>query len=132
MHAAFDPDWFDRYLEAFAACGRGESDDLESLLEYYDVPLLLSSDAAAVTLATAEQVLGFVRSQVETMRADRYDRSETLASEAVALNRTCALHTAEFSRHRRDGTEIGRFRATYLITTGESGRRLSALVLHSA
>ena len=27
--------WFDDYLRAFAACGRGDSDDVERLLAYY-------------------------------------------------------------------------------------------------
>jgi hypothetical protein len=36
--------WFDAYLAAFAACGRGESDDVRLLLRYYGVPLVLSTD----------------------------------------------------------------------------------------
>jgi hypothetical protein len=28
--------WFEEYLRAFAACGRGESDDRGMLLHYYD------------------------------------------------------------------------------------------------
>ena len=33
--------WFGEYLDAFAACGRGES-DAASLLAYYGVPLLVT------------------------------------------------------------------------------------------
>jgi hypothetical protein len=57
-------------------------------------------------------------------------RSETLDSEVVAINATSALHTAEFSRRRADGTEIGRLRATYLIIDGSDGRRICALAVH--
>jgi hypothetical protein len=35
--------WFAGYLNAFAACGRGES-DTAALLTYYGVPLLLTTD----------------------------------------------------------------------------------------
>jgi hypothetical protein len=42
--------WFNDYLLAFAACGRGASDDLGALIDYYGVPLLLTTDADAVTL----------------------------------------------------------------------------------
>jgi hypothetical protein len=36
--------WFaEEYLDAFAACGRGER-DAASLLDYYGVPLLLATD----------------------------------------------------------------------------------------
>jgi hypothetical protein len=123
--------WFDEYLRTFATCGRGESQDLRTLMQYYGVPLLLSSDEAAVALTTEDEVLNAVRRQIEGMRAAAYDRSETLRSEMVALNATSALHTAEFSRQRTDGSEIGRLRATYLITVGPHGRRISALVVHA-
>jgi uncharacterized NTF2-like protein DUF6841 len=123
--------WFDEYLRAFAACGRGERDDLHVLLRYYGVPLLLSTDEAALALDSEEAVLNAARQQVEGMRAVSYDRSETLESEIVALNATSAIHTAAFSRRRADGSEIGRLRATYLITEGQAGRRISALAVHS-
>ena len=123
--------WFDEYLRAFAACGRGDSDDLEVLLQYYGVPLLLSTDEAALTLTTADEVLSVARRQFEGLRAENYDRSEALNSEVVALNATSALSTVDFSRRRKDGSEIGRLRATYLITDGENGRRISALVVHT-
>jgi hypothetical protein len=35
--------WFGEYLDTFASCGRGES-DFASLLAYYGVPLLLTTD----------------------------------------------------------------------------------------
>lgn len=123
--------WFDEYLRTFATCGRGESDDLRTLMQYYGVPLLLSNDEAAVALTSEDEVLKAVRRQIEGMRAAGYDRSETLHSEMVALNATSALHTADYSRQRTDGSEIGRLRATYLITDGPHGRRISALVVHA-
>jgi hypothetical protein len=122
--------WFDEYLGAFTACGRGESDDLRTLLHYYGVPLVLTSDEAAVALTTEDEVLNAVRRQIEGMRAAGYNRSETLSSEVVAINATSALHTAEFSRRRADGSEIGRLRVTYLITVCANGRRISALAVH--
>jgi uncharacterized NTF2-like protein DUF6841 len=122
--------WFDQYLAAFAACGRGESDDLATLLRYYAVPLVLSTDEAAVALTSKAQVLNALGGQIEGMRAAGYDRSETLDSEVIAINATSALHTAEFSRRRPDGGEIGRLRATYLITDGTDGRRIAALAVH--
>ena len=122
--------WFDEYLAAFAACGRGESGDLATFLRYYGVPLVLSTDEAAVALTSEEQVLDALGGQIEGMRAAGYDRSETLDSEVVAINATSALHTAGFSRRRADGAEIGRIRATYLITDGSDGRRISALAVH--
>ena len=122
--------WFDEYLRAFAACGRGESDDLRSLLRYYGVPLVLTTDVGAFGLTTDEQVLTGLAQQVDGMRAEGYDRSEMLSSDWAALNASSALHTAGFSRRRADGSEIGRLRVTYLVTDGPQGRRISALAVH--
>ncbi len=123
--------WFDEYLRAFAACGRGESDDLRVLLEYYGVPLFLTSDAAAVALVTEDDVLDAVREQVAGMRAAGYHRSETLHFETIPLNATSAIHMAGFARRRADGGEIGRLRIGYLLTDGPSGLRISALAVRS-
>jgi len=123
--------WFDQYLAAFAACGRGESDDLNALLEYYGVPLIVATDDAARALTSAEDVTGFARHQVEGMRAASYDRTEMLHTEVTTLNATSALYRAALARQRADGSEIGRLGATYLITAGPEGLRMSALAVHA-
>lgn len=72
-----------------------------------------------------------IRGQIDGMRAAGYDRSETLQTDIVGVSATTVLYTAEFSRQRADRSEIGRLRATYLITLSASGRRISALAVHS-
>jgi hypothetical protein len=123
--------WFDQYLTALAARGRGESDDLHALLEYYGVPLVVATDDAARALTAREDVLGFARQQVDGMRATDYDHTETIESEANVLNMTSVLYRAEFARQRANGSEIGRLGVTYLITDGSEGLRISALAIHS-
>ena len=122
--------WFDEYLGAFAACGRGER-DTASLLGYYGVPLLLSTDDGFFALANGDQVVAAVQQQVDGMRAAGYGRSEILRSHVAVLNATSALYQGTFSRHRSDGGEISRLTATYLVTDGPAGRRISALAVHS-
>ncbi|MGZ6833600.1 MAG: DUF6841 family protein, partial [Mycobacteriaceae bacterium] len=48
--------WFGAYLNAFAACGRGES-QASSLIAYYGVRLLVSTDEGFAALATGEEVV---------------------------------------------------------------------------
>ena len=48
--------WFGEYLEAFAMCGRGES-DTGSLLAYCGVPLLLTTEEGSYALTSAGQVV---------------------------------------------------------------------------
>ena len=122
--------WFGEYLDAFAACGRGEN-DTGSLLEYYGVPLLLTTDNGFFALTSDDQVVAALQPQVDGMRAAAYDRSEILQSEVTVLNFTSALYRGTFSRQRSDGREISRLTATYLVTDGAAGRRISVLAVHS-
>ena len=121
--------WFESYLRAYAACCRGDSEDARQPLEYFGVPLLLTTDATAVALTSDDDVVGAVGQQIERLRAAGYDRTETLESETTMLNATTALHRAYFSWLRADGSEIARMRLAYVITHGVSGRRISALVV---
>lgn len=123
--------WFDVYGGDFVALGRGDSDDVRRLLDYWGVPLLFSSDAGSMVLLDEAQVLGAAQQQIDGMRSAGYDRSNELGGETTVLNRSCAIHRGRFSRLRADGTEIARLVVTYVITDGPAGRRISAIVLHS-
>ena len=122
--------WFAEYLDVFAACGRGER-DTASLLAYYGVPLLLTTDGGFFALTSDDQVVAALHQQVDGMRAAAYDRSEVIDSEITVLNSTSALYRGTFARQRSDGSEIGRLTATYLVTDGPVGRRISVLAVHS-
>ena len=122
--------WFGEYLDAFAACGRGES-DTGSLLGYYGVPLLLTTDDGFFALTSDDQVIAALQHQVDVMRAAAYGRSEVLDSKVTVLNSTTALYRGTFSRQRSDGGEISRLTLTYLVTDGAAGRRISVLAVHS-
>jgi hypothetical protein len=129
MDSSHVSQWFGEYLDAFAACGRGES-DTRALLAYYGVPLLLTADDGYMALTSGDQIVSIVHKQVEGMRAAGYATTKVLASEVTLLNAKSALYRGTFSRQRRDGSEIGRLTATYLVTDGTVGRRISALAVH--
>jgi hypothetical protein len=122
--------WFGEYVDVFASCGRGER-DATSLLEYYGVPLLLTTDNGYFALTTDDQVVAALQPQVDGMLAAAYDRTEILESEVTILNFTSALYRGTFSRQRSDGGEMSRLTATYLVTDGTAGRRISVLAVHS-
>lgn len=123
--------WFERYLGVFVALGRGDAHDVRLLLDYYDVPLLLGTDAGTTVLASEQDVLAVCRQQVHGMRAAGYDHSERIVGETIVLNRSCATHRASFARRRADGSQIAEIEATYLIADQPTGRRISAILLHS-
>ena len=123
--------WFGEYLDAYAACGRGER-DTAALLAYYGVPLLVTTDDGFFALTTDDQVVAVVGQQVDGMRAAAYDRTEILDSEVTVLNSASALYRGTFSRQRSDGSEINRLTMTYLVTDGPAGRRISAFAVHGS
>jgi hypothetical protein len=47
------------------------------------------------------------------------------------VNSTSALYRGTFSRQGNAGGEISRLTATYLVTDGAAGRRISVLAVHS-
>ena len=132
MNSSDVQEWFDTYLDTFAAFGRGDRDDIDDLLRYYDVPLLLATDAGALALNSKDSVAHALQEQIDGMRAANYARSEVLESRVEILNGVSALYRAHFSRRRSDRSEIGRLRVTYLLTDRAAGRRIAALVVHSA
>ena len=130
MHGSDVSRWFGEYLDTFAACGRGES-DTGALLQCYAVPLLLTTDDGFFALTSDDEVVAAVQQQIDGMRAAAFDRSEILDSEVTVLNSTSALYRGTFSRQRSDGGEISRLTATYLVTVGAAGRRISSLAVHA-
>jgi len=122
--------WFGEYLDAYAACGRGRS-DTASLLAYYGVPLLVTTDDGFFALTSDAQVLAVMQQQVDGMRAAGYSRSEALGSEITVLNATSALYRGTYSWQKSDGEEIRRVTLSYLVTDGPAGRRISALLVHT-
>jgi hypothetical protein len=121
--------WFGEYLAAYAACGRGER-ETGSLLAYYGVPLLITTDAGVFALADAEQVVAGVQPQITAMRRAGFDRSEVLGTEVTVLNATTALLGGRFSWQRADGREITRATVSYLVTDGPAGPRIAVLAVH--
>ena len=94
--------WFAVHPHAFAACGRGER-DTASMLAYYGVPLMLTTDDGFFALTSDDQVVAALQPQVDGMRAGGYHRSEILSSEVTVLNSNSALYRGTFSRQKNDG-----------------------------
>lgn len=130
VHSSDLSRWFGEYLDAFAACGRGEQ-DTASLLVYYGIPLLITTDGGFFALTSDDQVVAAVQPQVDGMRAAGYQRSEVLGSEITIVNATSALYQGMYAYHRGDGSEISRVTVTYLVTDGAAGRRISVLAVHT-
>jgi hypothetical protein len=71
---------------------RARRDRHRSLLAYYGVPLLLTTDDGFFALTDHDQVVAAAQQQVDGMRAADYHRSEILHAEVTVLNSTSALY----------------------------------------
>ncbi|MEJ2888734.1 DUF6841 family protein [Actinomycetospora aeridis] len=121
--------WFDAYLDLFVALGRGDRDDVEAILDFYGVPMLLSAPGASGWLHETDQVIGVIRGQVEGLRYAAFDRTVVEDASTVLLNDSCARHEGRFIRLTADATVIADFRGSYLIADGPDGPRIAALVV---
>lgn len=121
--------FLDEYLEAFAACVRGEH-DMATLLACYGVPLIITSDDGVIALSTDSEVATVVQGQVDGLRALRYRGARVLASEVIDLNATSALYRASLSRYDDKGDEIDCPTITYAVIEDDSGPRIAMLAAH--
>jgi hypothetical protein len=121
--------FLDEYLEAFAACVRGER-ELATLLTFYSVPLIITSDEGVISLTTASDVATVIQGQVDGLRALRYRSTRVLQSEVIDLNAVSALYRASLTRYDDKNDEIDCPTITYLVTDGDEGSRIAMLAAH--
>jgi hypothetical protein len=121
--------FYDRYWEIWTALGRGDRDDVETLLGFYNVPLTLAAAEAATTLATDEAVLGLVRGLIAQLRQADYAGSETHRLEVRPLNARTVFIEGEFSRRNRAGEKfVERFGVAYLVIKPGADWRIAAII----
>ena len=118
--------WIDEYLEAFAACTRGDR-DMSVLLSRYGVPLIITTDDGVITLMTDDEAAAVMQSLADGLRANGYDHTDVLHSEVSVLNSVSALYRGTLSRRNRDGGEIDCPTITYLLTDDVAGLRIVLL-----
>lgn len=123
--------WFEGYLEAFAAAGRGER-EAASVIDRYAIPLALANADQFVSLTSPEQVLAVVEGQIDGMRAEDYERTDVLSLDLRVLSRKAAVVEASFVRLRCDRSEIARHTATYLLAEPGDSIQIAALCLHAS
>lgn len=103
---------------------------MASLLGHFGVPMIVTSDEGVVTLMTDDEGAAVIQSQVDGLRALRFDHTDVLHSEVIVLNAASALYRATLSRRNADGGEIDSPTITYLVTDDVAGPRIVVLAAH--
>lgn len=122
-------DFFDRYNDAFGACARGDR-PVEDVLAFYG-PAMLITVGELVVGPGAGAAAEWVRGQVAAMQADGYDHTDIVGRRIQVINAGTALFTGDFSRRRRDGSEVNAFTVTYLAYRANDVLRIAALAMHA-
>lgn len=123
-------EWFDHYLEAFAAAARRDG-SMSSLLDHYAVPLTVTTDEGVVTLATDHQVASVMQSQVDALYAQGYGSTDVAAFEVSAFNASSALLSTALIRRTVDGDDIAILAISYVVADLPAGRRIALMAVHS-
>ena len=124
--------WYGDYLETFTSLAAGEHTDLEVLLDYFGVPIVIITEHRYVALETADAVLSTSATLIEQLRQANYAGSTVHYLDIRPLNRRAALVEGVFSRNDREGNELERFGTTYLVA--ETDKRVAVHIarLHRA
>lgn len=83
-----------------------------------------------VAPSSEAEAAALLRPVVERLRARGYAESEMRRPSVHLLSPATALAGVEWVRRDRDGGEIERFGATYLLFRGEDGWKITALSVH--
>jgi NTF2-like protein (DUF6841) len=124
--------WYDGYVATFAGLARGESADLEPLVDFCAIPLTVIMDNRYLAIADRSAARSLLGNQVEQLRRAKYARTVIHRLEVRALNERAALIEGAFSRHDDQGNEFARLGAAYLAARTDGGWRFAALIITGA
>lgn len=120
--------WYDRYLDAFTGLAAGGRDDLDALLEYFGVPLVILTEDRYVALPTRDAVRSTAQALIDRLRQANYAASTVHRLDVRPLNARAAFIDGAFSRHDRAGNELERFGTVYLAAKTDEGWRFTSIV----
>jgi hypothetical protein len=123
--------WFDRYTATFVGLALSAEADPAPLLDYFAVPLTLTTAAAHTVIGTTEALLAGLGQELRAFREADYGGSTAHDPVVRALNERSVLIEVVWSRHDRAGAEFQRSRMLYLVARTPAGWRGTAVVVLS-
>jgi hypothetical protein len=121
--------WFERLNDTFGALVRGEQDDMEALLDFYDVPLTMTTDDEHRVLRDRASIVAYLSGVAAALRQANYERTVAHRLDVRVLNARSAIIDVDVSRLNKAGGELARFGAIELVSRTEEGWRVSAVIV---
>jgi hypothetical protein len=128
-HKAAIREFFTRYHAAFHAIIQEGSDDLDPLLEFFSVPLTITTRETHLTLQSGDAILAAFRDNVARQRQGNYERSVPERMEFRILNDRSFLAEVDWVRTGKMGQEFSILRMLYLGAETDQGLRITSLVI---
>jgi hypothetical protein len=122
-------DFFARYYWAYHDLTRHPEADRTALLEFFAVPLTVTTPETHLALTSPEAVVRSIGRQMDRLRQQPYERSIPVRSDFRILNRRSALAEVDWARTSRLGQEVSRLHLLYLVTETEVGTRITSMVV---
>ena len=121
--------WYGGYLDTFTSLAAGERTDLESVMGFYGVPLVIVTESRYLALPTGDDVLRTAKSLIDGLLQGNYAGSTVHRLDIRPLNARAAFVEGLFSRHDGAGNERERFGTAYLVAKGDEGWRFTSIVV---
>ncbi|MEU9163526.1 hypothetical protein AB0D29_25080 [Streptomyces sp. NPDC048424] len=118
--------WFDQYVSTFIGLASAGRTDPAPLLDYFSVPITMTTDAVHVVLASDGALAAALANELQTLRDADYGGSTALDPQVRALNERSALIEVTWARNDSGGREFQRVRVLYLVARTVAGWRTTA------
>ncbi|GAA2281713.1 hypothetical protein GCM10010430_79630 [Kitasatospora cystarginea] len=118
--------WFERYATTFIELAGSGATDATPLLEYFAVPLTMTTSTAHLTVTTTEQLTAALGQEILALCEADYGSSQALDQMIRVLNDRSALIEVTWARYTRAGSEFQRTRVLYLVARTAEGWRITA------
>nr|MDT0516155.1 hypothetical protein [Streptomyces sp. DSM 41633] len=123
--------WFDQYVSTFIGLAAAGRTDPAPLLDYFDVPITMTTDAAHMVLASTDALTAGLTNELQTLRDADYGGSAALDLQVRALNGRSVLVEVTWVRNDSGGREFQRLRVLYLVARTVAGWRTTASAILS-
>ena len=119
--------FFRAYNDTFAALSRGERTDGRAMLDFYGVPVAMTSDAGTRVVDDPSVLVATVMATAAELATQDYDRSEQESFSARVVNERTAAVDIGFVRRDRSGSAMGRLHTHFVVVRGDAGWRIVVL-----
>ncbi|MGC0334925.1 hypothetical protein RKD23_008002 [Streptomyces sp. SAI-170] len=121
--------WFDSYVETFIALAAKGSTDPAPLLDYFSVPISMTTGTAHTVLTSADALSQGLAHELGALRDADYGGSKALDPVVRVLNERAAQIEVTWARQDSQGREFQRVRVLYLAARTDAGWRTVASVI---